>query len=197
LISPKTKIILVLAVFPTGLARINQKISPYQFIEMIFQTVGHLNDSWKIIFRPHPSFKANWVRDKAKQQNVDFYYDSRKLPIEEAITVSDIVIANPTTPILDAMFLKKPVLIYPFHHDLNDTLSKSFLIRSGAAVQFGDMNQLKTLINKSIEDTEFKRKMRKAQKKFLEEYCMAFSGSSTDRTVKTILTKLNLMEQIN
>ena len=192
-ISSKTKTILILAVFPTGLARINQKISPFQFIDMIFQTINHLNGSWKVIFRPHPSFRGKWVVDKARQHKIDFYYDSRKLPIEEAIIISDIVIANPTTPILDAMFLKKPVLTFLFHYDLGSEISKSFLIRSGAAVQFGDVNQLKIRINRSIEDVEFKRKMGKAQKKFLEEYCMAFSDSSTDRTVRTIL---NLMESI-
>lgn len=185
--SQKIKILLILAVFPTGLARINQKISPFQFIDMIFQTVGHLNGKWKIIFRPHPSFKADWIKDMAKQRKIDFYYDDRKLPIEETIAASDIVIANPTTPILDAMFLKKPVLTSLFHYDLGGAFSKSFLIKSNATVLFDNAAQLKSLVDKFTSDPYFKREMKKGQKIFLEEYCMAFSGSSTARTVKTIL----------
>ena len=123
----------------------------------------------------------------AKQWKIDFYYDERKLSIEESITASDIVIANLTTPILDAMFLNKPVLIYLFHYDLGREISNSFLIKSQAAILFEDGDQLRNLINKIEENPSFKMKMDRGQKKFLKEYCMAFSGSSTTRTTKTIL----------
>lgn len=186
-ISPKTKTILIVAVFPTGLARINQKISPFQFVDMIFQTVHEMHGNWKIIFRPHPSFKGEWIKDMAAQRNIDFYYDNRTLALEESIVASDIVIANPTTPILDAMFLKKPVLTFLFGHDLDDEILNSFLVKSKATVLFNNKDELRKYIDLCLNNLRFQKRMLLGQKKFLREYCMAFSGSSTVRTAKTIL----------
>ncbi len=186
-IHSKTKVILILAVFPTGLARINQNISPFEYIDMIFQTVNNLNGKWKIIFRPHPSFESGWIINMAKKRNIDLYYDNRKFPIEESIAVSDIVIANLTTPILDAMFLKKPVLTFLFHYDLADEISNSFLAKSKATVLFSNQNELRKYIDLCLNNLRFQQRMLLGQKKFLQEYCMAFSGSSTVRTSKIIL----------
>ncbi|MBI5357171.1 CDP-glycerol glycerophosphotransferase family protein [Candidatus Collierbacteria bacterium] len=187
----KTKVLLILSVFPSGATRLYPNKSPYQFMTMIFNTLLASGEDWKVIFRPHPSVDASWIISLAKDMKIDLFYDHRELKLEEAIAASDVIISNPSTTTIESMFQQKPILLYDFP-GMNGAYNYSnwFIISSGATAMFKSQTELKKLIEKSLYDKLFRNTMFARQKIFLKEYCSAFSKPATDKA-RSLIAKLS------
>ena len=180
------KTILILSVFPSGISKIYSDKPIFSEIKYIFELISNLPEKYNIIWRSHPSSNPKWVVKLVTNYNFSFYYDSSRLDFRDIISISDIVISNPTTAMIEAMYYKKPIFSFSYSSEKVYKYKNSFFASSGAVKIFENRIQLHRLFNK-LQDKEFKFKMFRGQKKFLEKYCMAFSGSSTARTVETIL----------
>lgn len=186
-ISKNTKVLLILSVFPSGITRLSPNESPFQFMEIIFNTIIGLNEKWKIIFRPHPSVDASWVIPLAKSMEIDLFYDHRKFKLEEVIAASDVIISNPSTTMIESMFQRKPILLYDFPIT-NGAYKYSdwFVVSSGAIKLFKTQKQLKKLMLSSLYNQQFKKDMLNQQKLFLEEYCSFNLKPATERALSLI-----------
>ena len=180
------KTILILSVFPSGISKIYSDKPIFSEIKYILELISNLPEKYNIIFRSHPSSNPEWVVKLATNYNFRFYYDSSRLDFRDIISVSDIVISNPTTAMIEAMYYKKPIFSFSYSSEKVYKYKNSFFSLSEAINVFENREQLYYLFNK-LKDKKFLSKMLKGQKKFLSEYCMSFSGSSADRTVSTIL----------
>lgn len=186
-VSSSTKVLLILSVFPLGITRIYPNYSPYQFMEMIFKILTPAKSEWKVIFRPHPSVPSPWVSDLAKNSGINFCYDQQKLKLKDAITASDVIIANPSTTVIEAMFQKKPILLCDFPSEGEAYSYSSWPMVAADAVElFITKSQLNKLISKSIYDQNFLTEMAIRQELFLKSYCSAFSKPATSRVVSLI-----------
>lgn len=185
--SSSTKVLLILSVFPSGITRIYPNYSPYQFMEMIFEIFTPAETKWKVIFRPHPSVPSSWVSVLAENSGVDFYYDQQKLKLKDAIAASDVIISNPSTAPVEAMFQKKPILLCDFPSE-GRAYSYSWwpMVTAGAVKLFKTKTQLNILIKKSVYDQRFRKETTSCQRLFLKNYCSAFSEPATPRVTSLI-----------
>lgn len=186
-IIPATKVLLILSVFPSGITRMYPTYSPYQFMEAIFRTLLKTKSEWKVIFRPHPSAPSSWVSNLADCSGVDFYYDQQTVALADVIAASDVIIANPSTTVVEAMFQNKPILFCDFPSE-----GKAYryswwpFVESHAVKLFETTSQLETFINTSIHDQHFLKEMFQHQRLFLKNYCSIFSRPATSRVVSLI-----------
>lgn len=183
------KTVLILSVFPSGISKIYSDKPIFSEIKYIFELISNLPEKYNIILRSHPSSNPKWIVKLATNYNFGFYYDSSRLDFKDIISVSDIVISNPTTAMIEAMYYKKPIFSFSYSSEKVYKYKNSFFASSGAVKIFENRTQLHRLFNE-LQSKEFRYKMFRGQKKFLEEYCMAFSDSSAGRTVETILNIL-------
>lgn len=143
-------VILMLATFPKDLDddRLAVSISPFRYASMVFAAVKKLPGKWKVIFRPHPSCKSEWIKDLAGLKGIHLIYDDRKMPLKQSLAAADLVIANFTTAIVDAVIMEKPVLIHTFLHIHKNSLKNFPSIKTRAADYFENSKQLEKLIAK-------------------------------------------------
>lgn len=158
-------VILMLATFPKDLDddRLAVSTSPFNYASMVFAAVKKLPGKWKVIFRPHPSCKSEWINDLADLKGIHLIYDDRKMPLKQSLAAADLVIANFTTAIVDAVIMERPVLIHTFLHIHKNSLKNFPSIRTRAADYFENSKQLEKLITKS---QKYKFKTDSANKKF-------------------------------
>lgn len=179
--STKIPTILILAAFPAAADRLIAVTSPYKFMEIVFKSIKSQYSNCKIIFRPHPSCNADWVQKMAGAFSCQLIYDQRSIPIEKAILSCDVVISNFTSAIIDAMFIGKPVLLFPFTNNDSLEFNNHSLITSGAVTLFKSSGELKKLLTKVSQDKVYVDKIKTGQKKFLRTYCSVNTQSSSDR----------------
>lgn len=143
-------VILMLATFPKDLDddRLAVSISPFRYASMVFAAVKKLPGKWKIIFRPHPSCKSEWIKDLAGLKGIHLIYDDRKMPLKQSLAAADLVIANFTTAIVDAILMEKPILVHTFLHVHKKSLRNFPSIGTRVAEYFENSKQLKKLIAK-------------------------------------------------
>lgn len=187
----KEKTVLILAAFPVAADRLIAKTSPYLFLDMVLKTIGLRHKNWKIIFRPHPSYNAAWVKEIARNLSVNLIFDQRGTPLNQAVSSCDVVISNFTTAMIDAMFIGKPILLYSFADQDSIKLNQHPLITSDAAAIFNNSDELKNLLAKISLDKDFVRKMKAGQKEFLKSYCSISDESAGDRLLGLINSKLH------
>lgn len=183
--------ILILSVFPTAADRLIAESSPMQFLTILLSALEKSQYKWKVIFRPHPSNNATWVKQLAEKSKVKIVYDQRRIPLDEAIAASDIVIGNFTTAIVDAFFLEKPVLLYSFANQDSIKLNQHPLITSGAASLFDTSGKLETLLTKIYKDKIYVNKMLTGQKKFLKSYCSINGKFASEKLLTLINNQLH------
>lgn len=186
----KTPTILILATFPVAADRLIATASPYQFMKIIFNAVKSQKGNWKIIFRPHPSCNAAWVQKMAETFSCQLFYDQRSIPIEQAILSCDAIISNFTSAIIDAMFIGKPIFLFPFADDNSLDLDKHPLITSGAVTVFRSSEELENLLTKISQDRVYVDKMKTGQKKFLKSYCSIDGEFSSEKLLTLIDSQL-------
>lgn len=178
--------ILILSVFPTSADRLIAESSPMQFLTILLSALEKSQYKWKVIFRPHPSNNATWVKQLAEKSKVNIVYDQRRIPLDEAIAASDIVIGNFTTAIVDAFVLEKPVLLYSFANQDSIKLNQHPLITSGAVSLFDTSSKLETLLIKIYKDKIYVNKMLTGQKEFLKSYC-SINGKFVSEKLLTLI----------
>lgn len=144
-------VIIILATFPHDLDddRLAVSISPFKYLTMVFEAINKLPDKWKVIFRPHPSSKSEWVKELAVHYGISLFYDNRNLPLKISLAASDIVITNFTTAILDAILMNRPIFIHTLIHIYKKHLENFPSIKSKTVCYFDTSDQLKELILKS------------------------------------------------
>lgn len=187
----KTPTILILATFPVAADRLIAKTSPYQFLEIIFKAIKSGYKNWKIVFRPHPSYNAAWVKEIARNLSVNLTFDQRGIPLDQAISSCDVVMSNFTTAMVDAMFIGKPILLYSFADQDSIKLNQHSLITSGAVAMFNTPDELKNLLTKITLDKSFVEKMIAGQKEFLKSYCSANSKTASRMLLNLISSQLH------
>lgn len=184
----KTLFILILANFPRDLddERLSVSESPFQFMTKVFTAVSALKISIKVIFRPHPSCQARWVIPLAKYFKIDLKYDDRSTPLIQSISNSDLVIANFTTAVVDAMFVGRPILISTFHKLFKPLVDNFDATKLGAWKIFKTTHELETLIHEINSNKKYTEEMLKAQKKFLKKQVVIKSESAAAQIVKLL-----------
>ncbi len=185
----KQKTILILATFPVAADRLIATTSPYRFLEIIFDAIKSQNENWKIVFRPHPSCNASWVKEMADNLSVDLTFDQRKTPLNKSISSSDLIISNFTSAMIDAMFIGKPILVYSFADADAIKLDNHPLITTGAVRLFSSIKELISLMNK-IKQKKIIKDMVIGQQKFLNSYCSFKGKPANERLFDLINTKL-------
>lgn len=183
--------ILILSVFPTSADRLIAKSSPMQFLTILLSALEKSQYKWRVIFRPHPSNNATWVKQLAEKSKAEIVYDQRRTPIDEAIAASNIVIGNFTTAIIDAFVLEKPVLLYSFANQDSIKLNQHPLITSGAVSLFDTPVKLETLLTKIYKDKIYVNKMLTGQKEFLKSYCSINGKFSSEKLLTLINNQLH------
>lgn len=166
----KEKTVLILATFPVAADRLITGTSPFRFLEIILNTMKSGHENWKIVFRPHPSYNAAWVKEIARNSSINLIFDQRGTPLDPAISSCDVVISNFTTAMVDAMFIGKPILLYSFSDAETIKLARHPIITTGATHTFSSTQELISLMDK-IKQKKFINSMLAGQKKFLNRYC--------------------------
>ena len=186
----KDKTILILTTFPVAADRLITGTSPYQFLEIIFNTIRSRRENWKIIFRPHPSYNAAWVKKIAHNLSVNLIFDQRGTPLNQAVSSCDVVISNFTTAMVDAMFIGKPILLYSFADQDSIKLNQHLLITTRAVTVFNSSDGLNKLLTKVLLNKDFIEKMKTGQKTFLKSYCSIDNKPASERLLNLVNSQL-------
>ena len=91
------------------------------FINLLFDGISSTKNRWTIVIRPHPSYNPEWLTRLPIPQSIKLIVDQRQVPLDQEVAASDIVIANHTTTVLEALIQNKPLLMYLF---LNSTVQE-------------------------------------------------------------------------
>ena len=182
-IKPSDRVILILAVFPIAADRLLAGTSPYQFLTLINKALRQTKKHWTIIFRPHPSVDAQWVKNFPFSPLVKLIYDSRQFPQDQIIAASDIVVGNFTTALIHAIAMRKPILLYPFSNPVAVKLMSHPIVTTKAVSPFRSQAQLVSLLTSVFSDQKYRSAMRRGQQQFLKKYCGFSRTSATDNLI--------------
>ena len=180
------KVIIILATFPKDLDddRLAVSISPFRYVSMIFKTITKLPGKWKVIFRPHPSCKSEWVKSLASLHGISLAYDDRGSLLKQSLAAADLVIANFTTAIVDAILMDKPIFLHTLIHIHKNHLKNFPSIRSKTANYFETSEELEKLILQS-QDLKFETET-SGKKYFLNNYVNTTGGQASDQVINFI-----------
>lgn len=179
-------VLLVLAALPIASDRLISDQSEYSFLNIIFDSLIPTKKTWTIIFRTHPSNDVDWLKQIPIPSNIRLIPDFRKIPLNEAVAASDVIISNLTTSLIEGIFQDKPVFVYPFLDYSASRLESHPLITSGATHVFQTSRELTKLLvthaNNQSWDFENSRK-------FLRNYCSVPTKISSSQKLYNIIQK--------
>lgn len=190
-ISPNEKVILLLGAFPITITRFFSPVSTLGFINLLIKGISATQKSWTIVIRPHPSYNPDWINNIPLPKSIKIIVDERQVPLSEAVAASNIVIANHTTAILEALIQKKPLLLYLFIKSAIESPELHPLIASGIAPLFQTANQLTELLKKMSADNYLVDEKNIAN--FLDNY---FSLPPKVATTQNLFNLINQIKQL-
>lgn len=180
-------VLLVLAALPIASDRLISNQSEYNFLNTIFETLANADKFWTVIFRTHPSNDVDWLKRIPLPKNIILIPDFRRVPLEEAVAASDLIISNLTTSLIEGIIQNKPVFVYPFLDTSASNLKSHPLISSGATRLFqtpGELARLLTATAKNVHSRDFKK-----SEKFLKDYCSISAKISSSQKIYNIVQK--------
>ena len=146
-ISPDEKVILVLGAFPITITRFFSPVSTMGFINLLFDGISSTKNRWTIVIRPHPSYNPEWLTRLPIPQSIKLIVDQRQVPLDQEVAASDIVIANHTTTVLEALIQNKPLLMYLFLNSTVQELKSHPLLSKNVAPLFTSACELTELLD--------------------------------------------------
>lgn len=179
--------------------------------KMVFEALGGLNVN--LLVRQPPADSADFAG--AVSERANFYIDepgtriwqdgrkTNELSKEDeehfvsSIFYSDLVVAGPSTTVIDAAIFNKPVILINFDSEPRpyyNSLSRHYdydhlqaVLRSGGAKLLNDKNELLNWAKKYLDNPELDKEGRK---RIVEEQCGRLDGQSTKRLADCILSFL-------
>ncbi len=177
--------------------------------KMVFEALGGLNVN--LLVRQPPADSADFAG--AVSERANFYIDEPGTRIwqdgrktnelskenEEhfvsSIFYSDLVVAGPSTTVIDAAIFNKPVILINFDSEPRpyyNSLSRHYdydhlqaVLRSGGAKLVNDKNELLNWVKKYLDNPELDKEGRKM---IIEQQCWKLDGQSTKRLADCILS---------
>lgn len=140
------------------------------------------NQNFQIILKPHPRENIKIYRQIINEKNLSNFQILQN-PIQQLLVVCDMLVTVMTTAVLEAMVLKKPVLLVKVSENIDfDYLST---VKSGAAIE-AKLDNLENKISKVIEDHELVSNMNKNAAK-LVKYHFNFPEKQINEKIVRIL----------
>lgn len=178
-ITCKKKLILV-TTQPFGL-EIHKTISD-KFITAILRLEDNLEEM-KIIIKPHPRENANYYKNLLKKSSIHIL--NEKYDTYDAINACDVLITSSSTTAVEAMIMKKPVLILNLSGE-----EKTPYTESGAAILVKKEENLLKTIKLLLFNVKVREELFKKQKDFLYQFIYLQDGKATERFIDLIKDNL-------
>ena len=135
----------------------------------------------KLIIKAHPSANIsllNKVVDSVKSKNVKVMVD---VNLYELFTASDLVISVCSAAVIEAMVLKKPVML------INVVKCYMPFVEMNGAYAVYQTEDIKKGITRGLTDEKLKKKLSSGRKNFLKQYLYKLDGKSSERAVSEIM----------
>lgn len=139
-------------------------------------------DDIEIVVKPHPSLSDVKSEKKLVSQiDAKVTFLDRYDVIYESLAAADLVITMTSTSLLEAIALRKPVLIANFTRERDIAEYE----KNKATIVIYDKKRLLPIITKIFEDKKFAGKLLRMNDLFLKKYCL-IDGKSSDRVADEI-----------
>lgn len=151
-------------------------------------TVGAINelglrDSVHLVVKPHPTADIAIIETAVRQAKEKFDHISLiKGNIEELYFISDIVVGQYSTALLEAMFFSKPSIVFTRFAE------KEWVpyVSRGAALKASNTAEMTTALRSLLFDKDARQRIIDAQPEFIRYAAYKFDGQSTERFCRAI-----------
>ena len=137
----------------------------------------------QLIFKRHPSERGSIIDDIAIEEKIEYkYITTHNYDLHKILYVSDILITVHSTVAIEAMVLKKPVIIMKYYPG-KDKVPYS---KEGSAIQVKNKEELFEAIYNLINNKEFKNRLLQRVEYFIYRHAYKIDGKASIRVCKNL-----------
>lgn len=151
------------------------------FLESVLESIKNTPDI-QFIIKPHPGEKDNWYKKIVKEQNIKATVLTKNSNTYEAIYACDLMIANFSTTITEALILEKSVISV----NLTGRVDAMPYTKNGVVTGVYDKDDIASTIQTVLQNEHIEENMKKTIDDFIFEHCNKIDGNATKRVVSII-----------
>ncbi|MGQ4832788.1 MAG: glycosyltransferase [Candidatus Asgardarchaeia archaeon] len=175
-LNPNKKIVLI-GTQPFPVESIRMK-----FFDSVISSLSDISEV-QVVVKPHPGEDSSWHVRRLQMLGIkNVAVLPPKSDVYEAIFSCDVYISVSSTTILEAMILKKPVLVVNLF-GLPEVLPWT---KEGAVLAVYNPDELNEGIHKLLFNESFKMELAKRRDAFLYKYIYKLDGKATDRIIDVV-----------
>ncbi len=183
---PDKKIILLLTEWVANTSVFGTVMQDFYMVDAVVEAVLRLNlgDKVHIVIKPHPSAdmqllkKYCEIKDLCSHAGLSIINDN----LPELLFISDICVSSYSTTLLEAMFFKKPLIVFDYF------MKKEFVpyVSKGAALGASNKEEMASAIKAILYDKTVLKNILNNQKDFIEYAAYRLDGRSIERVCRLI-----------
>ncbi len=183
---PDKKVILLLTEWVSNISASETDMQDFYMVDAVVEAVLRLNlgNNVHIVIKPHPAADIHVLKECCEIKDLCSHTGlsiiNNNLP--ELLFISDICVSSYSTTLLEAMFFKKPLIVFD-HFMKNEFVP---YVSKGVALGTSNKDEMASAIKAILYDKTVLENLIKNQKDFIEYAAYRLDGRSTERVCRLI-----------